>query len=80
MKTQVAKWGNSMAVRIPKAVAEAAELRPGDPLEVAAEGAGTVRIRKKNGKPKLAELVRGISAVNLHSETDWGGPMGGELW
>ena len=80
MKTQLAKWGNSMAVRIPKAVAEAASLRPGVHLEVIAEAAGTVRIRKRKGKVKLTDLVRGISAVNLHAETDWGGPEGGELW
>ena len=80
MKTQLAKWGNSMAVRIPKAVAEAASLRPGNHLEVIAEASGTVRIRKRKGKAKLADLVRGISAANLHAETDWGGPEGGELW
>ena len=53
MKTQVAKWGNSMAVRIPKNVAEAAKLRPGDNLELSVEGSGTVRIRKKKGTSNL---------------------------
>ena len=37
VKTQLAKWGNSLAVRIPKAVAEAAKLRPGDQLDVSLE-------------------------------------------
>jgi len=40
VKTQVAKWGNSMAVRIPKNVAEVAKLRPGDNLELSVEGSG----------------------------------------
>jgi antitoxin MazE len=80
MKTQIAKWGNSMAVRIPKSVAEAAKLRPGDHLEMAVDGSGTVRIRKKKKKPKLNDLIRGITAANLHTETDWGGPEGKELW
>jgi antitoxin MazE len=80
MKTRLAKWGNSMAVRIPKSVAEAAELRPGDHLELAVESSGTVRIRKKNGKPSLRHLLQGITLANLHSETDWGGPEGKELW
>jgi antitoxin MazE len=80
MKTQVARWGNSMAVRIPKAVAEAAKLRPGDHLELAVEGSGVVRIRKKKGTSKLRDLIREITAANLHAEIDWGAPEGKEPW
>jgi len=79
-KTRLATWGNSMAIRIPKPVADAAKLHPGDLLELAVEGAGNVRIRKPRHKPTLEELVRGIRAENLHSETDWGAPVGKELW
>jgi antitoxin MazE len=80
MKTQLAKWGNSMAVRIPKAIAEAARLRPGDHLEMAVEDSGTLRIRKKKGEPKLRQLVRAITPENQHAESDWGAPVGKELW
>lgn len=80
MKTQIAKWGNSIAVRIPKTVAEAAKLRPGDRLEMAVEDSGVVRMRKKEGKLSLKELVRGITAGNAHTETDWDEPQGKELW
>jgi len=80
VKTQLAKWGNSMAVRIPKAIAEAARLRPGDHLEMAVEDSGTLRIRKKKGKPKLSQLISGITPENLHRENDWGAPAGRELW
>jgi antitoxin MazE len=80
VKTQVAKWGNSMAVRIPKTVAEGAKLRPGDNLELSVEGSGTVMIRKKKGASKLKDLIREITAANLHAETDWGAPEGKELW
>ena len=80
MKTQLAKWGNRVAVRIPKAIAEAARLRPGDQLEMAVEGSGTLRIRKAKGKQKLSQLIRRINAANLHGETDWGLPAGKELW
>src|SRR2546421_7644195 len=48
-----------MAVRIPKNVAEAAKLHPGDNLELSVEGSGTVRIRKKKGTSKLRDLIRG---------------------
>lgn len=80
MKTQLAKWGNSMAVRIPKAIAEAARLRPGDHLEMAVEDSGALRIRKKKGKQTLSQLISGITPENLHRESDWGAPAGKELW
>jgi antitoxin MazE len=79
-KTQLARWGNSMAVRIPKPVADAAKLRTGDDLELAVDGPGDLRIRKSKKKLTLEELVRSISAENIHSETDWGEPVGSELW
>jgi antitoxin MazE len=80
MKTQVAKWGNSLAIRLPKPVAEAAKLRSGDPLEVDAEGPGRVRLRKPKRRPTLEELVRAITPENRHEEIDWGEPVGKELW
>jgi antitoxin MazE len=80
VKTQLAKWGNSMAVRIPKGVAEAARLRPGDQVEMAVDDSGTLRIRKKKGKQRLSQLIRRINSTNLHGESDWGAPVGKELW
>ena len=80
MKTQLSKWGNSLAVRIPKPVALAAQLKTGDDLEVDVEGPGRVRIRKPKPKPTLEELISGITSENQHSETDWGEPVGKELW
>ncbi len=80
MKTHLAKWGNSMAVRIPKAVAEAAELRPGDHLELAVEHSGVVTIRKKKRTPSLKDLLRGMTSENLHGESHWGAPAGKEPW
>src|SRR5580658_2628278 len=80
MKTQLARWGNSLAVRIPKPVAMAAKLKTGDDLELDVEGPGRVRIRKPKRKPTLEELVSRITPENRHSETEWGEPVGKELW
>lgn len=80
MKTQLARWGNSLAVRIPKPIATAAKLKTGDNLELDVDGPGRVRIRKPKGKPTLEELVSRITPENRHSETDWGEPLGKELW
>ena len=80
MKTQIARWGNSVAIRIPKRVAEAAKFRPGDQVEMAVEESGVLRVRKRKSKPSLKELLRAITPENLHSETDWGASQGDELW
>ncbi len=79
MKTQLAKWGNSVAVRIPKAIADAAKLRVGDYLEMTVEDSGTLRIRKLKGEPKLSQLLRAITPENVRGERDWGAPEGKEL-
>ena len=82
MKTQLAKWGNSLAVRIPKPLAEAATLRQGDQLEMAVEESGAITMRKPKRKRKatLQELLRAITPENVHEETDWGKPKGKETW
>ena len=41
---------------------------------------GALVIRKAPGQPQLDELCSGITAENLHSEADWGGPQGKEVW
>jgi len=51
---QVAKWGNSLAVRLPAAVVEALSLQEGDDIEIEVAGARTFEIRKK---PEARELL-----------------------
>jgi antitoxin MazE len=75
MKTQLARWGNSLAVRIPKPIATAAKLKMGDDLELDVEGPERVRIRKPKCKPTLEVMVSRITPENRHSETDWGEPV-----
>ncbi len=76
MMTKLVKKPNSIALRIPKAVAEGTRLRTGDHLEMAVEDSGILRIRKKKGNQTLRHLVRGITPENTHSESDWGAPAG----
>ncbi len=51
---QVAKWGNSLAVRLPAVVVEALDLREGDDIEIEVAGDRAIEIRKK---PEARELV-----------------------
>ena len=66
--TQIVKWGNSLAVRIPKPLAEQAGVVEGDPILIEAER-GQIRLRRKERIPSLKELVAQITPENLHGET-----------
>jgi antitoxin MazE len=77
-KAQVAKWGNSLAVRIPKDVAEQARLREGDSIVIEALE-GRVEVRATEKIPTLEELVAQITPENRHAETDWGPDRGKEI-
>ncbi len=80
LQSKLTKWGNSLAMRIPKAVAEKAKLRRGDRLQILVSKQGAVEIRSLRPKPTLSQLVKGITGENRHRETDWGTPRGNELW
>ena len=70
---RVAKWGNSLAVRIPQALAEQAQLDEGAEVEVSVEG-GSLSVRRRPRRYTLDELVDQITPENRHEETDWGEP------
>ncbi len=69
---QVVKWGNSLAVRIPKAVAEQARMKEGDSVVIKATK-GRIEVRSAEKTPTLEELVAQITPENRqHPETNWG--------
>ena len=75
--SHVSRWGSSLAVRIPKALAEQWGVEEGSAIEFFAEG-GDIVLRKR--RYDLAELVAGMSPEESHPETDWGAPQGDEVW
>lgn len=79
-KAQMARWGNSLAVRIPRQLAEEAGLREGDAVALAVESRGSVAIKAMYSPPTLAELVAKITPENLHRESDWAERVGAEAW
>ena len=80
MKTRVQKWGNSLAVRIPKSFAAEAGLSANDAVELSlVEGALVVKPLRPRA-PALAELLRGITDDNLPGEWDTGPAVGKEVW
>jgi antitoxin MazE len=79
MRAQVLKWGNSLAVRIPKPVAEDAHIQVGDPLEIAVGADGVVQLHRVGKIPTLAQLVAQITPENRYAEVSVGSEIGREV-
>jgi len=64
----VAKWGNSLAIRLPAAVVEALELKEGDDIEVHVAGARQLNIARK---PSRDDLLKRLRAFRGHLPADF---------
>ena len=78
MKTRISKWGNSLAVRIPKAFSAEARLEEGTEVDITVAG-GRIVLTPVVREYALDDLVAGITSENRHSETGWGNPVGNEV-
>ncbi|RLT19912.1 MAG: AbrB/MazE/SpoVT family DNA-binding domain-containing protein [Planctomycetota bacterium] len=80
MKTCVQKWGNSLALRIPKSFALEAQLGEDSPVELSLVD-GKLIIQLLVEEPiNLDQLLRGVTDQNLHGEWDTGPAVGREVW
>lgn len=80
MKARVQRWGNSLALRIPKAFASELGLDPGSAVEVTLEDGG-LSVRPAPAPDfRLEKLLSQVTAANRHREEDFGPPAGGEAW
>ena len=83
MKVKLAKWGNSLGVRVPKAAAEAAGLKAGTEVDVVVEGR-ELRIRRSvpfthyRLEDLIAEMIR-LGPENEPETIDWGPDVGSEI-
>lgn len=79
MTTRVARWGHSLAVRIPKAFAQDVQLTEGAEVEISVSD-GQLVLTPVGRAYDLRRLVQEITPENRHGETDWGSPVGREIW
>lgn len=80
METTIQKWGNSLAVRLPQHIAQKLALKAGSVIAMREEKKTIIiRAARKTHKP-LKDLVAMIRPENIHKETDWGNPVGKEIW
>ena len=84
MIVQFRKWGNSLAVRIPKSVADAISASDGKRVELTVRNGALVLqpLAKPKRKPRysLDELLASMTRDNVPQEGAWGPPRGNEAW
>ena len=74
----ISKWGNSLAVRLPKQMLERAKLNEGDELDV--EVSGQTLVLRARHRRSLKEMLAQITPDNLHGEMFADTPVGNEAW
>ncbi len=80
MHTKIHKWGNSLGLRIPKAFAEQAGVEAGSEVDLSVEDGELIVRPIRSPKYDLKDLLRGVTAKNVHQEVEIMGPFGREVW
>jgi antitoxin MazE len=78
MKARIARWGNSLGVRIPSDIAGRVGLTDGDTVEIEAKGDRVV-ISPTRRRYKLEELLDGMTPKEVRKAFDWGPERGREI-
>lgn len=80
MQTKVQKWGNSLALRIPRSFAMDARLKQDSVVEISLVDGKLVIKPVSTRSYQLKKLVAKMSAENMHQEVVTGKPTGKEVW
>ena len=74
------KWGNSLAVRIPRTIAQDIRLKAGSLVALTVRDGQLLVQPQPKPTYRLGQLLKGIDRKNLHREVDTGTPVGNEAW
>jgi antitoxin MazE len=80
MKVQIQKWGNSLALRIPKSFAVESKIKQGSSVEVSLESGKIIVFPITEQEISLDEMLAQVTPDNLHGEIDTGSSVGKEIW
>jgi antitoxin MazE len=80
MITHIQKWGNSLAFRIPKKMAEELNLSQDSQVELKNDNGKLTIVPVKQAEYRLDDLLSQITPENLHAEIQDGQPSGNEVW
>lgn len=79
MNAKIQKWGNSLALRIPKALAEESHLTDGSTVDINVHDGKLVVVSQRPPQYKLTDLLKKVTPRNIHGEIHAGGPVGKEV-
>ena len=80
MKVQIQKWGNSLALRIPKSFAVESKVERGSVVEISLEHGKIIVAPVAEPEFTLEDLLTKVTKRNLHEEIDTGSSRGKEAW
>jgi antitoxin MazE len=80
MTSRIQKWGNSLAVRIPKAFADEMNLAEGASIRMILKDGALIITPSDEPKWNLEQLLAGVTDENIHGERETSGPAGKETW
>ena len=80
MNTKIARWGNSLAVRLPSRALKELDLKEGALVELSAKDGKLILEPRHARDPELDELIAAITPKNRYPETNWGKARGREVW
>jgi len=80
METRVQRWGNSLAIRIPKPLADEIGLQNNSPVQISLRDKALVVVPVRNLTLSLDALLAQVTPNNLHGEVQTGSAVGGEAW
>jgi len=80
MQTKIKKWGNSLALRIPKLIALDANLKLNKLVDLSIDKDSIIITPIEEKEYSLEKLLEGVYKNNLHGECDTGAPVGKEIW
>lgn len=80
MRVKIQKWGNSLAIRIPKIFAKEIKIEHGSDVDLSTIEGQLVAKPINDYEYSLEELLAGVTEENLHAEFDTGDAVGKEIW
>ena len=80
MQTKIQRWGNSLGLRIPKSFAEQVGVEAGSEVDLAVEDGELIVRPGRLPKYELTDLLKGVTARNVHGEVETGDSVGREVW
>jgi antitoxin MazE len=80
MKTRIQKWGNSLALRIPKSFADEVGLQKEAPVEIKLDNGHIIIAPLTKPEILLDQLLAQVTEDNMHHEVETGPAVGNEVW